>query len=329
MILAGDIGGTKVNLGLYLEAGEYLKPLRESRYECCDYSGFDQILNVFLEDIESSPEIVCFGVAGPVKDGTCRVTNLGWDINASLIKEALGVKQVLLINDLAAMACSVPFLGDDEIEVLQMGVCENGDIAVLAAGTGLGQAFLIPGGHGRYRILETEGGHCDFAPRNPVEIQLLHFLLREFERVSIERVLSGAGVYRIYQFVCENLNFKEPDWLIQDFCENRPEEVVVKNGLNGKSNACKKTIEMFVEIYGATAGNMALQLKTTGGVYIGGGIAPNIVSLLKEGAFIESFLAKGRFREWLKQVPVRLILNGRASLLGAAHYALGQRFARL
>ena len=162
-----------------------------------------------------------------------------------------------------------------------------------------------------------------------LKLQLLHFLLREFERVSIERVLSGAGVFRLYQFVRESQNLNEPDWLTRDFSENVPEKVVVENGLNGKSDACKIAIEMFVEIYGAIAGNMALQLKTTGGVYIGGGIASHMVSLLKEGPFMDAFLAKGRFREWLEQVPIRLILNGKASLLGAAHYALGQRFTRL
>ena len=328
MILAGDIGGTKVNLGLYRETLGQLGSLKETRYECCDYSGLDQILNIFLEGVDSSPEIVCFGVAGPVIDGACHVTNLDWNIDSSLIKKTVGASQVLLINDLAAMACSVPFLGDHEIEVLQNGVYEDGGIAVIAAGTGLGQAFLVPDGHGRYRILETEGGHCDFVPRNPVEMQLLHFLLREFGRVSIERVLSGAGVVRLYQFVRESQNLEEPDWLIRDFCENAPEKVIVEHGLNGKSNACKIAIEMFVEIYGAIAGNMALQLKTTGGVYIGGGIASHMVSLLKEGPFMEGFLTKGRFREWLERVPVRLILNDRASLLGAAHYAVGKTFVQ-
>jgi len=326
MILAGDIGGTKVNLGLYRETRGQLESLKETRYECCDYSGLDQILDMFLEEIDSSPEIICFGVAGSVKEGACQVTNLGWEINSSLIKKVAGANQVLLINDLAAMACSVPFLGDDEIEVLQKGTFEDGGIAVIASGTGLGQSFLVPGGHGRYRILETEGGHCDFAPRNPVETQLLHFLLRSFERVSIERVLSGAGVFQLYQFVRESHNLKEPDWLTRDFCENVPEKVVVENGLNGKSDACKIAIEMFVEIYGAIAGNMALQLKTTGGVYIGGGIASHMVAFLKKGPFMENFLAKGRFRQWLERVPVSLILNEKAPLLGAAHYALGKRF---
>lgn len=329
MILAGDIGGTKVNLGLYRLAGKQLEPLKEARYECRDYSGLDPILDEFLAETGSRPELACFGVAGLVKEGACRVTNLGWDINSSRIKTALGVKQVWLINDLAAMACSVPFLGDDEIEVLQKGVDKDGGIAVLAAGTGLGQAFLVPGGHGRYRILETEGGHCDFAPRNPFEMELLHFLLEEFERVSIERVLSGQGIYRIYRYICDNQKSPEPDWLVKEFNEKSLPKVVVDNGLSGKSKACKIAIEVFVEIYGAVAGNMALQLKTTGGVYVGGGIAPNMVSLMKDRFFIESFLDKGRFRGWLEQVPVRLILNEKASLIGAAHYALGEKFVRL
>ncbi len=329
MILAGDIGGTKVNLGLYREAGEHLELLEEARYECRDYDGLDQILGAFLAETDSQPKMACFGVAGLVKDGACRVTNLGWDIDAPQIKEALGIDQVWLINDLAAMACSVPFLGDDEIEVLQKGAGEGGSIAVLAAGTGLGQAFLVPGGHGRYRILETEGGHCDFAPRNPFETELLHFLLHEFERVSIERILSGEGIYRIYRYICDNQELEEPDWLLKEFDENGLAKVVVDNGLNGKSKACRIAIEVFVEIYGAVAGNMALQLKTTGGVYVGGGIAPNILSLMKDRFFMENFLDKGRFQGWLERIPVRLILNEKASLLGAAHYALDKNFVRL
>jgi len=329
MILAGDIGGTKVNLGLYGEVGEQLELFKEARYECRDYAGLDQILDVFLAETDHRPELACFGVAGLVKGGACRVTNLGWNIDSSQIKEALGIKQVWLINDLAAMACSVPFLGDDDIEVLQKGIEEGEGIAVLAAGTGLGQAFLVSGGHGRYRILETEGGHCDFAPRNPFEMELLHFLLQEFERVSIERVLSGEGIYRIYRYICDNQELEEPDWILDEFDAKSLSRVVVENGLNGKSKPCKIAIEVFVEIYGAVAGNMALQLKTTGGVYVGGGIAPGLVSLMKGRFFIENFLDKGRFRGWLERIPVRLILNDKASLLGAAHYALDKKFVRL
>ena len=328
MILAGDIGGTKVNLGLYRENSGQLESLKITRYQCCDYSGIDQILDVFMRDIDSAPEIVCFGVAGAVIDGSCHLTNLDWNIDSSIIRKSVGANQVLLINDLAALACSVLFLGSNEIEVLQKGIFEDGVIAVIAAGTGLGQAFLVPGGHGRYRILETEGGHCDFAPRNLIETQLLGFLLRDFGRVSIERVLSGAGIFQLYQFVCENQKLKEPDWLTQKFYDSTPEKIIVEHGLNGKSNACKMAIEMFAEIYGAIAGNMALQLKATGGVYVGGAIASNIVSILRGGSFIESFNAKGRFRQWLERVPVHLINNEASHLLGATQYALNKRFVQ-
>ncbi|MCH8156630.1 MAG: glucokinase, partial [Nitrospinae bacterium] len=204
MILAGDIGGTKVNLGLYREVDGRLESVEETRVECSNYSGFEQILDEFIGKTRARPDRACFGVAGPVKDGACEVTNLSWRIESGRIKEQLGIDHVWLINDLAAMACAVPLLGKGEVEVLQQGAGEVvGRITVLAAGTGLGQAFLAPTGVGRYYALETEGGHCDFAPRNPVEIELLRFLLNEFDRVSIERVLSGSGLYQVYRFVAE------------------------------------------------------------------------------------------------------------------------------
>ncbi|MEE9259431.1 MAG: glucokinase, partial [Nitrospinaceae bacterium] len=216
-----------------------------------------------------------------------------------------------------------------ELSVLQAGnAAEEGRIAVVAAGTGMGQAFLIPDGRGRYVVLDSEGGHCDFAPRHKLEADLLQFLLGSLERVSVERVLSGAGLFGIYRFVKEYFSLEEPEWLARELEENDPGVVVTRNGMEKKSPACEKALDLFVSLYGAMAGNLALQFLSSGGVYIGGGIAPKIVSRIKSGGFMEAFLSKGRFRPFLETVPVKVILNDRASLLGAAHYALGKKFVR-
>ena len=327
MILAGDIGGTKVNLALFREKAGTLDLIDEARFESHQYSGLNEILGQYLTGRRAQLTHACFGVAGPVQDGTCRVTNLDWNVDTGSLRNQLGFESVWLINDLSAMACSVPFLSGTDLETLQAGSTEkNGRITVLGAGTGLGQAFLMPGKSGRYQVLDSEGGHCDFAPRNKIETDFLHYLLREFERVSTERVLSGSGLYRIYQFIKESRFTGEPKWLAREFENGEPGLVVTRNGLEKKSSACEQALEIFVSIYGAVSGNLALQVLATGGVYIGGGIAPNLISLIREGRFMEAFLAKGRFKTFLERVPVKLIMNDKASLVGAAHFALGRKF---
>jgi glucokinase len=323
MILAADIGGTKVNLALFHEERETLRLAKEATFISNQYSGLEDILRKFLAG--SAVSRACCGVAGPVKDGICRVTNLPWIVETKKLRALLKTEAVWLINDFAAMASAVPFLED--IEVLQEGSPDiGGRIAVIGAGTGLGQAFLVPDGEGRCIIVDTEGGHCDFAPRNPVEAELLLFLLKKFDRVSIERVLSGSGLLHIYQFVNRHNSFAEPEWLTKEMRENDPAAVIAGN--MSTSPACKMALEMFVALYGAVAGNLALQVMARGGVFIGGGMAPKIAGLMKGGLFMEAFLSKGRFRPFMSEVPVKMILNDKAPLLGAAHYALGKKFRR-
>jgi len=330
MILAADIGGTKVNLALFRQEGDHLERVDSAKFESRKYSGLEEILDEFCQKKHPKLERAGFGIAGPVKNGKCEVTNLPWVVDVESLKKRLGLESVWLINDLAAMACAIPFLPETEFDVLQEGKAEaNGRIAVLAAGTGLGEAFLLPDQSGRYLILDSEGGHCDFSPRTKLEIELLLYLTEKFGRTSVERVLSGPGLHNIYRFLIDRHSFEEPPWLAEELRDNdHPGVVITKNGLENKSPACHKALEMFVSLYGAIAGNLALQFLTRGGLYIGGGIAPNILPLIKSGLFMESFYSKGRFKSFMREFPVKVILNDQASLIGVAHYALGAKFAR-
>ncbi|MGV7221652.1 MAG: glucokinase [Nitrospinales bacterium] len=329
MILAGDIGGTSVKLGLFQNDSGQLSLKREFSFKSKDFSGIEPILLEFLEKEPISIDQACFGVAGPVEKGRSELTNLQWKVEVEALKKSLGTENVWLINDLAAMACSIPFLKESEIEVLQEGEADtSGRTAVIAAGTGLGQAFLIPESSDRYLVIDSEGGHCDFPFNDGIERDLFHFLQCQFGRVSIERVLSGSGLSQIYHFLNKHLSIDEPEWLSHELMNNDPASVITINGINEKSETCKKALELFITFYGRVAGNLALQFRAKGGVYIGGGIAPKIISQIKSGKFLESFLSKGRFQNFMGTIPVKVIMNEKASLLGAAQYALGKSFTR-
>lgn len=329
MILAGDIGGTKVNLAIFNEDRGLLQLKAEAAFASQKYSNFEDILREFLARTKAVVDGACLGVCGPVNEGRCQVTNLPWVVEVNNLQAILGSDSVWLINDLAAMAASVPFLNPEDYVVLQEGKeCSNGRIAVIAAGTGLGQAFLVPDENGHYIILDSEGGHCDYPPRNQLESELLRFMLKKYERVSIERLLSGSGLFLIYQFIMQSNSFAEPEWLTKELNEGDPAVAITNNGLHKKNEGCVTALELFVTLYGAVAGNLALQLMARGGVFVGGGIAPKMAEVMRGGLFKEAFLSKGRFRSFVSEVPVKMIVNDRAPLLGAAHYALGNRFRR-
>ena len=313
MILAGDIGGTKVNLAFFDNATR----ITEKRYESQNFSGIEKILDDFLKGNESKVEKACFGVAGPISNGECRLTNLSWQVEVERLKKYLGIDAVWLINDLAATACSIPFLSPEDFTVIQAGApVSEGRISVVSAGTGLGQAFLIPERNGKYIVMDSEGGHCDFSPRSSVEAELLFFLQKKYSRVSIERVLSGPGLLDVYEFFKSVVGEEE----VELFDSPVP---VVERAIAKTSPICEKTLDLFVSLYGALAGNLALQYLSVGGIYLGGGIAPKVVPLLKEGSFMEAFLAKGRFENVLSQIPVKVVMDETAPLLGAAQYAMG------
>jgi glucokinase len=322
MILAGDIGGTKTIIGLFEEAGDRLQAIREENFPSQSYGSLEAVLDQFLGHGSRPPaHAACFGVAGPVIEGKSKVTNLPWELDERRLAEALRVPRVKLLNDLEAGAYGMLQLEPTDLCVLQPGLTHKGSIAVIAAGTGLGEAILYWDG-ARYHPMATEGGHADFAPRSDMEIDLLRYLQREFGRVSYERVLSGPGLFNIYRFLRDSGIALEPEWLRTRIAENDPGAMISEIGLTGDDLLCTKALDLFCSIYGAEAGNLALKALAIGGVYVGGGIAPKILSKLQDGIFTSTFTDKGRFSGLLRSIEVKVSLNLRAPLIGAAHYGL-------
>ena len=325
MILTGDVGGTKVNLALFDTKKGIPRLSVERSYVSRDFPDLIHLLQHFLKETQPKLTHACLGVAGPVHEGRCQITHLPWEIDIRELKPLLGTDSVSLINDLAALASAVPYLTSEELKSIQQGQGDpNGKIGVLSAGTGLGQAFLIPEGKGRYRILETEGGQCDFPARNSLEISLREYLGQVSGRVCIEDVLSGPGLIRIFEFMKDRDHASEPEWLTEEFEQEDPASVISRNALSKKFKPCEQALEMFVSVYGAVAGNLALQIMARGGMILGGGIAPEILPFLKSDLFLKAFRDKGKFRDFMAQIPVKVVMNKRAPLLGAAYFALGE-----
>ena len=322
MILAGDIGGTNTRLAFFTVEENRLISVIEETFPSRIHSGLAEIVEQFLSAHKLSPAIACFGIAGPVKNGRGETTNLPWIVDARLLINELRIPTVLLINDLEATAYGVTILEPTELAVLNTGAPDAvGNAAVIAAGTGLGEAGLYWDGQ-RYHPFATEGGHTDFAPRSPLELELLRFLLAKFERVSYERVLSGPGLVNIYQFLRETGRGDEPAWLAEELRLHDPAAVITQAALAERSALCTQALDLFVSIYGAEAGNLALKMMATGGVFIGGGIAPKILPKLMTPTFMQAFLTKGRMRPVLEATPVRVILHGQTALWGAARCAV-------
>jgi glucokinase len=320
MILAGDVGGTKVHLALYDFSNGKLEYTRDQRFPAKDYSGLEAIVKEFLgtEKVTAA----CFGVPGPVRDGRLRLTNLPWTLDSRELSSTLGIDHVFLINDLEANGYGVAELSAEQIVTLSEGdASQMGNRALIAAGTGLGEGLLIWNGR-THTPYPSEGGHGDFAPRNEDEIDLLRFLQQKYNgRISYERVVSGMGLTNIYEFLREVRGMEEPAWLAERMSQDDPNSVITEYALAAKSEICEKSLDMFVSVYGAEAGNLALKLLSVGGLYVGGGIAPRIIEKLKDGTFMKAFADKGRLSQLLINMPVRIILESRAALLGAAAYA--------
>lgn len=318
MILAGDVGGTKVHLALYDFINGKLQHSRDQRYPAKDYSGLQEIVKGFLGADKATA--ACFGVPGPVRDGRLRLTNLPWTIDSRELAKNLDIDHVFLINDLEANGYGVAELTADQIFTLSEGdPSQVGNRALVSAGTGLGEALLIWNGH-THVPYPSEGGHADFAPRNEDEIDLLRFLKQKYNgRISFERVVSGMGLTSIYEFLREVRGMDEPAWLAERIAASPDaNSVITETALAAKSEICEKALDMFVSAYGAEAGNVALKLLSVGGVYIGGGIAPRILEKMKDGTFMKAFTDKGRLSQLLINMPVRIILESRAALMGAA-----------
>jgi glucokinase len=321
MILAGDVGGTKVHLGLYDFTEGKLKCTRDKQYPAREYSGLEEIVKEFLG--ADTVSAACFGVPGPVRNGRLRLTNLPWTLDSRELAAGLVIDHVFLINDLEANGYGIAELSAEQIYTLSDGdASQTGNRALIAAGTGLGEALLIWNGH-IHVPNPSEGGHSDYAPRNEDEIDLLRFLKQKYNgRISFERVVSGMGLANIYEFLREVRGMEEPAWLAERIAAvHDPSAVITELALAAKSEICEKALDMFVSAYGAEAGNLALKVLSVGGLYIGGGIAPRILEKLKDGTFVKAFTDKGRLSQLLINMPVRVILESKAALLGAAAFA--------
>jgi glucokinase len=320
MILAGDVGGTKVHLALYDFIGGKLHHSRDERYPAKDFAGLEEIVRGFLGSDQVTS--ACFGVPGPVRDGRLRLTNLPWTLDSRELSQNLKIEHVFMINDLEANGYGVAELTPDQIFTLSEGdPSQIGNRALIAAGTGLGEGILTWNGK-QHIPMPSEGGHADYAPRNEDEIDLLRYLKQKYNgRISFERVISGMGFTNIYDFLRDVRGMEEPTWLRDRMAAEDPNAVITELGLAAKSEICEKTLDMFVSAYGAESGNLALKVLSIGGLYVGGGIAPRILEKLKDGTFMRSFTDKGRLSQLLINMPVRIILESRAALLGAAAYA--------
>ena len=320
MILAGDVGGTKAHLALFDFTNGELKHVRDQRFPAREYPGLEAIVKEFL--VAEKVTSACFGVPGPVRDGRLRLTNLPWTLDSRELARDLKIDYVFLINDLQANGYGIAELGPDQVYTLSEGDARQvGNRALISAGTGLGEAFLIFDGRD-YVPYPSEGGHADFAPRNEDEIDLLRFLRQKYDgRISFERVVSGQGLTNVYEFLRDVRGLEEPGWLAQRMTEEDPNAVITDLAMKAKSEICERTLDMFVSAYGAEAGNLALKILSVGGLYVGGGIAPRILEKLKDGTFMKAFIDKGRLSQLLVNTPVRVILESRTALIGAAAYA--------
>jgi glucokinase len=321
MILAGDVGGTKTNLAVFDGDGERLEPVAEKTYRSREYPSFDAIVEDFVAGNRLAVRRACFGVAGPVRRGISVTPNLAWTVDSRRLADGLRLPAVDLINDLEANAYGIAALEEGDFAVLNAGGPDaSGNAAIIAAGTGLGEAILVENASGLHPFA-TEGGHADFAPRDALESEMLEYLRARFGRVSYERVLSGPGLLNVYSFLRDSGRYAEPVWLTAAFKADHQAAVITRAARDRSSELCAAAVDLFCRLYGSEAGNLALKALATGGVYLGGGIAPKMLWKLREGSFMEAFVAKGRMRGLLEEIPVRVILNDKAALLGAARRA--------
>jgi glucokinase len=351
MILAGDIGGTKTHLALYEWRGERIDPVRLETFQSADYTSLDEMLAEFLvppkapvavdelerpkgeeassipsQDTPLSLDAACFGVAGPVFQNQSRTTNLPWVVDGPALSKQFDIRHVQLLNDLEAMAYGILLLRSDELVTLNVGTppSQKQAIALIAAGTGLGESILFWDGQ-RYRPMPTEGGHTDFAPNSDQEIDLLRYIRSQYLHVSYERVLSGPGLVAIYEYLRDSRK-NEPTWLAEKIKAGDAAAEIAEAGLKGQAEIATQALDLFVSIYGAEAGNLALKAMSINGVYLGGGIAPKLLTKLKDGTFMKAFTNKGRYKRLMSQIPVHVVLNQHTGLLGAA--AMAARLAQ-
>jgi glucokinase len=321
-ILAADIGGTKCNLACFdRQADSGSEPIRQKTYPTADYKNLETIIGQFLGGEVGCVEAACFGMAGPIRDGVCRPTNFPWSANIRDLRRCLNLDRVELHNDLVATAYGLSVLRPDQYAILNDVPSDPlGNAALIAPGTGLGEALMFHDGR-RLKPVASEGGHVDFAPTSELEIALLRHLNQEFTRTSVERVVSGPGLVRIYEFLRDTGRGVEPKSIARKMEQGDPSATISRAALAGESPLCEQALDLFVYCMGVEAGNLGLKNMASAGVYLGGGIPPKILPKLLDGTFMRGFTNKGRLKQWAEATPVRVILEPKTALLGAAHYA--------
>ena len=316
-VLAGDIGGTKTRLAIAQVSGNRVDIERMADYPSREYTTFEALLADFIGN-EQAPVGAAFGIAGPVRGRAVRATNLPWYIEADTLQQQFNLKSCTLLNDLEATAYGLPALGEGDLLTLQAGEANaSGNTAIIAAGTGLGEAGLYWDGQ-QHRPYATEGGHTSFSPQSELEFALLRNLQSKYSHVSWERVVSGMGLLDLHEFLRGYRKATMPKWLADEMRDNDAAASIAKAAQSGKDDICIETMQLFVQLYGAEAGNLTLKTMSSGGLYVGGGIAPKILPLMQSGAFLAAFLNKGRMRHLLEAMPVKVILNDHAALYGPA-----------
>jgi glucokinase len=321
MILAGDIGGTNARLALFDVRNGQFNLVTATIFPSRNYSGLDQIVSEFVQTSGVRPAQACFGVAGPVTNGEVETSNLPWKIQSRRLAAELKINKALLINDLEATGWGVGALSTDDLVALTKISGAAGNQALIAAGTGLGEGGLYWDG-ARHHVFASEGGHCDFAPADDLQMELFRYLHDRYGHVSYERVLSGPGLVNIFEFLRDSGRGKVPGWLSAEMKVMDPAAAISAAAMDGKCPMSEEAMDIFVSIFGAEAGNLGLKIKATGGVFLAGGIAPKILPKLATPLFLDAFRNKGRLRHLMEVMPVKVIINDKLALLGAARCAL-------
>jgi glucokinase len=321
MILAGDIGGTHARLAFFDVSNGSFRLVSASVFPSREYRGLDEIVGQFVGDSHLHPDAACFGIAGPVRNGRVETSNLPWIVESKRLASELKLETTLLINDLEASAWGIATLESKDIVPLNPGKANaTGNQAVIAAGTGLGEAGLYWDGS-EHRIFACEGGHADFAPRTELETELLRYLVARFGHVSYERVLSGPGLVNVFHFLRDTGHGTQPQWLCEEMAKGDAAASISRAAIEGRCGLCEQALDLVVSVYGAEAGNLALKLMATGGIYIAGGIAPQILPKLAGPLFLQAFASKGRMQPLLESIPVSVVTNDKTALRGAARCA--------
>jgi glucokinase len=321
MILAGDIGGTNARLAYFQPQNGHLDLVAERVFPSRDYSELGEIVSKFLQESATLPEVACFGIAGPVHNGRVETSNLPWIIEQSRLAKQIRLPATLLINDLEASAWGIGELAAQDLIPLNRVAHAVGNQAVIAPGTGLGEAGLFWNGS-QHQVFACEGGHTDFGPQGDLQIELLRFLASRYDHVSYERILSGPGLVNVYEFLRSQGSGEEPAGFAAQLGQGNPAAAISTSALNGTNPLAEKALDLWIAVYGAEAGNLALKTMATGGIFLGGGITPKILPKLMGPLFMRAFLGKGRLRPLLEKMPVQVITNDKAGLLGAARCAV-------